>query len=145
MSHFAERVSGYMIAQDLTAKSLAEKTGLPRTTVSGILQGKHEPSTKVLITLADFFHCSTDYLLGLTDAYSEDEKFTTPTEEFSVRLRRLMKSSGVSGYKLTKIYQISGNLIYQWLSGASIPSTFNLIKLSTALDVSVDCLLGRES
>lgn len=143
--HFAERVSGYMIIQDLNASLLAEKTGLPRTTVSGVLQGKHEPSTKVLITLADFFHCSADYLLGLTDSYSEEEKFIIPTEKFAVRLKRLMKSAGVSQYRLTKSHQISGHLIYKWLSGESIPSTFNLIKLSTALDVSVDCLLGRES
>lgn len=41
--------------------------GLSTAHVSYLESGKREPSLDLLVRLAEYYHCSTDYLLGLTD------------------------------------------------------------------------------
>ena len=49
---------------DLTQREFAQKLGISKTTLCYYEQGKVSPSTEMLVKLADFFGCSTDYLLG---------------------------------------------------------------------------------
>lgn len=144
MEKFVERMNEFMITSSLNATQLAEKTGIARSTISGLLRKEHLPSTDALRAFANFFQCPTDYLLGSVDDFPENLKFSQPNLSFGERFRKLLAESNVSQYALTKRYKISGNLLYKWLHGESEPSVYNLIKLSTALSVSVDCLLGRE-
>ena len=144
MVKFAERMNEFMVTASLNATDLANKTGIPRSTISGLLREEHLPSTKVLRTFADFFQCPTDYLLGFIDDYPEGQKFRTVCDAFGERLRRLLQETNVSQYSLTKNYKISGNLLYQWLHDQAEPSVYNLIKLSKALNLRIDTLLGRE-
>ena len=58
---------------DLFQKDLAEYLQSSQVCYSHYEIGKRDIPTDVLIKLADFYHTSTDYLLGLTDekkAYS---------------------------------------------------------------------------
>ena len=144
MEKFADRMNEYMITQELNATQLAEKTGIARPTISGLLRKEHLPSTDALRAFADFFQCPTDYLLGLIDDFPEKTTFQKPASTFGERFRTLLAENKVSQYALTKQYKISGHLIYNWLHNESEPSVYNLIKLSKALSVSIDCLLGRE-
>ena len=141
---FTERMNEFMVIHSLNATSLAEKTGIARPTISGLLRAEHLPSTKALKTFADFFECPTDYLLGLIDDFPENFKKAQPLMSFGEHFRTLLKETNTSQYELTKRHKISGNLLYKWLHNESEPSVYNLIKLSKALSVSVDCLLGRE-
>lgn len=43
---------------------LAEKTQIPKTTINGWLTTQREPNSRQLITLANFFECTIDYLIG---------------------------------------------------------------------------------
>ena len=52
---------------DLSQAELAEALGIAQTTYSGYERGFREPSLDMLCQIADFFHTSTDYLLGRTD------------------------------------------------------------------------------
>ena len=52
---------------DLFQKDLAEYLQCPQVCYSHYEMGKRDIPTDVLIKLADFYHTSTDYLLGLTD------------------------------------------------------------------------------
>ncbi len=51
----------------LTQDELAEIFGISRVMIASIEQGTRGGSEKVLCTAADYFHVSTDYLLGRTD------------------------------------------------------------------------------
>lgn len=53
--------------RNLSQKDVAEKIKIPQTTYSGYENNKREPNSEMLITLADFFNCSVDYLIGRTD------------------------------------------------------------------------------
>lgn len=52
---------------ELSQTELAEALGIAQTTYSGYERGFREPSLDMLCRIADFFHTSTDYLLGRTD------------------------------------------------------------------------------
>lgn len=52
---------------ELSQAELAEALGIAQTTYSGYERGFREPSLDMLCQIADFFHTSTDYLLGSTD------------------------------------------------------------------------------
>lgn len=52
---------------DLTQKRVADVLGCSQRTISNYECGNIDIPTAALIRLAEFFHTSTDYLLGLTN------------------------------------------------------------------------------
>ena len=63
--------------KDLYQKDLAEYLRCTQVCYSHYEMGKRDIPTDVLIKLADFYHTSTDYLLGRTDErkpYPESHK-----------------------------------------------------------------------
>ena len=53
--------------RDLTQKQIAQYLGMSQTGYSKYETGENDIPTAILIKLADFYHTSTDYLLGRTD------------------------------------------------------------------------------
>jgi len=53
--------------RDLTQKQIAQILGMSQTGYSKYETGENDIPTAILIKLADFYHTSTDYLLGRTD------------------------------------------------------------------------------
>ena len=52
---------------EINAPALALATGIDPSTILTLLRGEGLPYVDTLVSLADHFRCSTDYLLGLTD------------------------------------------------------------------------------
>ena len=52
---------------DLSQRQIGEVIGLSQTGYSKYETGENDIPTETLITLADFYGTSVDYLLGLTD------------------------------------------------------------------------------
>ncbi|MBQ7581051.1 MAG: helix-turn-helix transcriptional regulator [Clostridia bacterium] len=50
--------------RDLRQKDVAEAIGVDQRSLSNYETGKTIPDAETIIALADFFHVSTDYLLG---------------------------------------------------------------------------------
>lgn len=61
---FAERLKDLMQENNLGIKDLSEKTKIPRATINGWTLKITSPKIDNLITLADFFCVTVDYLLG---------------------------------------------------------------------------------
>lgn len=53
----------------LTQGELAAVLGMKPTAISNYEANRNEPSFEKLIALADYFDVSSDYLLGISDAY----------------------------------------------------------------------------
>ena len=53
---------------DLTQKQIASYLGMSQTGYSKYETGENDIPTQVLIRLAQFYHVTVDYLLGLSDA-----------------------------------------------------------------------------
>ena len=60
MQKFAERLNEYMFSHSLNATHLAEKTGIARSTICGLLRKEHLPSTTALVAFVEYFHCPAD-------------------------------------------------------------------------------------
>ncbi len=56
----------------LTQKQVADQIGLAISAVSSYESGTRYPSYDVLVKLANIFHVSTDYLIGMTDTRNVD-------------------------------------------------------------------------
>lgn len=52
---------------DITQKELAKYLNIKQNTYSQYENGQRQLPLDILITLAKYYHTSTDYILGLTD------------------------------------------------------------------------------
>lgn len=59
------------------------------------------------------------------------------------RLNSILKKRCMSGYRLSKMTDISQEQIWKYRNGMAKPRIENLIKIADALDVKVDDLLER--
>ncbi len=143
LSKFAERLKELMCDKSLNAPALAKAVGTDRTNITRYMRGERAPQFLTFAALIEFFDCSADYLLGLTD-YQKDGKHYPEVQPFNISLIKAFKCTGKSQYGLAKQQKISASLIYDWLTGKRLPSMENLIKLSDYFETSVDYLLGRE-
>lgn len=140
---FAERLKELRDDKNLSITALAKQLKVSRVTVSQISNGAHLPSTEMLIALADYFNCSADYLLGFTD-YTEYKSFKKPIP-FADVLKKCLKESNLTEYRLQADLKLSRSLTYRWLNGRAVPTVDSLVKLKSYFGVSVDYLLGREN
>lgn len=61
-----KRISELRKEKDLTQNGLAEELGITRSSLSLYELDSREPDYDLLKKMADYFGCSTDYLLGKT-------------------------------------------------------------------------------
>lgn len=64
---FAEIFVQVLEKKNISAYRLSQETGITQGMISYWKSGERMPSAENLITLADYFGCSVDYLLGRTD------------------------------------------------------------------------------
>lgn len=67
-------------------REAAKLLNLPYTTYVGYEKGQREPTSEVLIQLADFYETTVDYLVGRTDTYTQVKRTTiihTPTPDLT--------------------------------------------------------------
>ena len=60
-----ERLKQLRIEQKMTQKELAKATGLSQSAIAYWETGQRIPSALSVIALAEYFHVSIDYLVGL--------------------------------------------------------------------------------
>lgn len=140
-SNFVERLDSLMFDNEISAIKLAKDLGISSTTITRYLQDKRAPSVETLVKLADYFHCSCDYLLGITDDCTPATYYPCPP--FAEQLNKLkdhFKCSWRSFYTST---DISASRFYDWKKGKSVPSVDCIIMLADGFNCSVDFILGR--
>jgi transcriptional regulator with XRE-family HTH domain len=64
---FSERLKELRIEKNLSQMQLSKLTGISQSALARWELDKSEPTASAIITLANFFNESTDYLLGLID------------------------------------------------------------------------------
>ncbi len=142
MSEFVERLNELIFESNLSRKDFAEKVDINAACVTHYLQGKRIPTVESLVKIADFFQCSTDFLLGREeDNRRICHKVCPPFSEQLAFLQKYFKQSPYQIYHNTEIPKSS---FYEWLSGKRTPSLENVIRLADHFDCRVDFVLGRE-
>lgn len=66
---FSNKLKSLVIDKGVSQETLAKIFNTTQQTISRWLNGVNEPDYETLIKLADFFNCSTDYLLGKENDY----------------------------------------------------------------------------
>lgn len=141
MSNLSENLKDFMVEAEIKAPALAQATGIDASTILTLLRGDGLPYIDTLVILADYFKCSTDYLLGLTDQLSEEKFKQRPP--FSEQLTFLLKHFKVTKYRLEKQTGLSEKTVNRWHNGKTQPTVDSLIRLAKYFDCSVDFVLGR--
>ncbi len=60
-----EKLKSLRTAKKMSQKELAERIGIAKSVISFYESGERSPSYDVLITIAEIFNVTTDYLLGI--------------------------------------------------------------------------------
>ena len=68
MPNFSERLIQLKTERKLLQKDIAKDTGIALRTYQYYECGEREPTLSTLITLADYFNVSLDYLVGRSDS-----------------------------------------------------------------------------
>lgn len=142
LSKLSERLKELMFDGEINAPTLAKEVGVRSNTITRYLQGVCYPKFETFILLIDYFHCSADFLLGLSNDPQYGENFL-PTPPFAESFRLALKENGVSQYSVQKKTNISWANFHYWLNGIRLPYLDSLVKLAQALDCPIDSLLRR--
>lgn len=141
LSNFVESLSELISQSNLSVKEFAEQLGCEKATIYRYLRGIKMPSVEMTVKMADFFACSTDYLLGLeTDKYPRRFK---PCPSFQEQLPILCEKLKTNKYQIQKKTGIAESAIYNWQNGNSSPNIDTIIKIANAFGCSVDFVIGR--
>lgn len=67
-------------------KELADKLHISRATIASYETGKSLPSLEIVLKYADYFNCSTDYILGRIDKRNFQEYEDVIIQEAAIEL-----------------------------------------------------------
>lgn len=99
--NFSSRLKELRLAAGLTQKQLAEELQLTKSVISYYELRERSPSPEIVFKLAEYFHVSADYLMGLSfeksidisDLDSEDEKIVRSLVEHLRNKNKCNKST----------------------------------------------------
>ncbi|MBQ8444478.1 MAG: helix-turn-helix transcriptional regulator [Clostridia bacterium] len=137
---FTEVLKDLMIENNIDIKELADKTNIKLGSLYFYFKHDSTPDVECAIKISEYFNCSINYLLGLSE--NNNLKIHPSNKTFIENYLYLLKINKTNNYKVCNILNINRNSIYNWKKGKT-PKMINLIELAKYFDVSVDFLLGR--
>lgn len=137
----AESVTELLQDNSLTVQKFSRLSKISRSTIDGWLQEKHYPSLNQLISLADFFNCSIDYILHISDK-KEYEK-SSERKDFIARFEERKQSLKVTKYQIAVACKTDIACINKWEKLGQKPRIDTVIDLAKFFGCSVDYILGR--
>ncbi len=143
MYYFVQNLTELWTDNNLNAAQLAKNIGIDEGTLSKYINKISLPSINNLVKIANYFNCSIDFLLGLTE---NEQKFSITQDInktlFYKRYKDLLKTNHKTHYALTKELRISQSSLSDWNKG-SFPRIDTLVSLSKYFNVTVEYLVGR--
>ena len=89
---FGERLQNLRKSRNLSQKEVSNALGISSSVLSNYESSERTPSLENLISLASFYRCSTDYLLGLEKRSSSSLDVSNLTEEQILLLRAFLNT-----------------------------------------------------
>lgn len=122
-------------SRGLSQEQLADNLGVDRTTIVKYETGASKP-TRNLQKIADYFHVSTDYLLGRTP---------NPNQEITLGeyIRAARQHVGYSPEYVEKLTGIKADTLLEWEKNAATPNEDEKKTLAKLYHLSVDILTGE--
>lgn len=124
--------------RDLTQARVAKMLDMSQTGYSKYETGENDIPTAVLIRLSEFYHVSTDYLLGLTDQLPGEPLFLA-------RIRLLREEHDWTQQQVANRLHVHRRTYDAYEAGATDVPAEILIALARLYNVSTDYLLGESN
>lgn len=128
---FGEILKKLRIGKNMTQQELAKILKISSSTIGMYEQNRRSPDIETLKMIANYFQCSTDYLLD--------------KNSLGARIRSLREEKSISQLELAKILNIGNTTLSQYESDKRIPSDTVKKKIADYFNVSTDYLLGRSN
>lgn len=140
MNDFQDRLQDLLIENELSRLQLSKRIGISFETLNGYFNKDFYPELSVAIKISNYFKCSLDYLMGLSDNFENHDKNDL---SFIETIKKLMKENHLSIEKFMKALNMSEANYYRWQKGNNKPSMNSLIAIAKFFDVSIDYLVGK--
>lgn len=139
---FVEVLKDLLLEHGIGIQELSKGTGIDDSVLYDHIHGSI-PQIKYAVSIANYFNCSLNYLMGL-DEFPNDTEFKNNYDVsfFSDRYDGLLQENNVTHYKLTKLCGLNYSSHYAWRRGAT-PSMNSLITIANYFGTSIDYLIGR--
>ena len=143
MSKLSETLDTLIFEKGLTYDNFAKEVDIAACCISAYMHENHMPSVENLVKIADYFNCSTDFLLG----FEEENKNLTfkPCPPFSERLKFLKQYYNCKSNYFYTNTGITKSRFFEWQNGTRMPLVDNVVKIAKLFDCRIDFVLGRES
>lgn len=125
--------------KDVNIIEVAKSTGIQEKTLYKICERNKYPSFEIVVLLCNYFDCSIDYLLGLTEAVEKDFVYTT--SNFIKNYRKFLENNNISLYRMYKDKGIGLSRIYNWGEG-NLPYVTTLITIAKYFNITVHDLIS---
>jgi len=140
MSEFQERLKEFLIENNLSRLQLAKRIGVHHESINCYFNRNIYPTISTAIRIANYFNCSIDYLMGMTEEYNNTD---INNMSFKDTLKKLLKDKDISPEKLMKCLKMSDANYYRWQRGKTKPTIASLIAIAKYFDVSIDYLVSE--
>ncbi|MCC8372294.1 MAG: helix-turn-helix domain-containing protein [Rickettsia endosymbiont of Pseudomimeciton antennatum] len=139
----------------LTRKDFVQGSGIPSSTLGNITKSEHySPTLKTIITIANYFECSMDEVVGRNMHISlniGNYKFQIiDSEAIGVNLKKFLteklKKQNLNFYKLSRDLGFNEHIISDFIKEDSLQQTLGsavTIALADYFQVSLDEMVGR--
>ena len=138
----SERLTELMEIRGLTNAELASEINVSSVSISRWKKGTSYILFSNCLKLANYFNCSLDFLVGRSETLIDFTPKSCPP--FYSHFRALIKKLGISRNKINRETSIKSSHFVDWKNGSD-PNVFSLIELADYLDITIDCLVGRDS
>lgn len=140
---FGETVKELIDERKITVKQFAAEIGVAAPTISRYIRGKRMPDINNLVLIADYFNCSTDFLLS-REPYVPNLKYKK-CPPFCEQIKFLARYNCKTYDEFYTKAEIHESTFYEWKCGSSIPTLESIIRIANKFDYRIDFVLGRES
>lgn len=100
MEILAQRMKELRLEKKMKQAAVAKAIGISTTAYSNYEYGSRDPQTATLVALAQFYHVSTDYLLGVNEPMPE-ERTRIILASNSPRRKELLGQMGITDFKVS--------------------------------------------
>lgn len=138
----SERIKELMMDKGIDSQTLSKELGVSESTVSRWKNSCKSMRLSSALKIADYFNCSLDFLVGRSEKIM-DFMPQKPYPLFYENLRNLMKKKNITRYEIHVNTKIKSSHFVDWSRGSD-PHILSLIELADYLEITLDCLAGRE-
>ena len=110
LSKLSENLNELMNERGMNQSDLAEAMNTCSSKFSSYLTGKRAPNYHTFLSLLEFFHCSADFLLGLTEYPCEDVCYK-PVQPFGERMRAILRETNMTQCLCQTVKYFMGRLL----------------------------------